>query len=107
MATDFGGMTPREASAQKFSVSAPLARPVFRWGNNTSRDGAQRRGAGKIDLTGGASEGGIMAYQVEFSSASERQLGQLTARDRNIMLKTVGLQLAHEPTVPTRHRKLM
>ena len=46
-----------------------------------------------------------MPYQIEFSSASERQLGQLTARDRTIILERIEQQLVHQPTVPTRHRK--
>jgi mRNA interferase RelE/StbE len=46
-----------------------------------------------------------MAYQVEFSSASERQLDQLTARDRTIILERIEQQLVHEPASPTRNRK--
>jgi mRNA-degrading endonuclease RelE of RelBE toxin-antitoxin system len=48
-----------------------------------------------------------MAFEIEFSSDCERQLGRLTARDRNIILDTIEQQLVHEPTVPTRHRKLL
>jgi mRNA-degrading endonuclease RelE of RelBE toxin-antitoxin system len=48
-----------------------------------------------------------MAFEIEFSSDSERQLGRLTARDRNIVLDAIEQQLIHEPTVPTRHRKLL
>src|SRR5215831_7130355 len=48
-----------------------------------------------------------MAFQIEFSSASERQLGQMTARDRSILLGAVEQQLTHEPVVPTHHRKLL
>jgi mRNA interferase RelE/StbE len=51
--------------------------------------------------------GNIMTYQIGFSSDSERQLSQLTARDRNIILETIEQQLVHEPTMPTRHRKLL
>jgi mRNA-degrading endonuclease RelE of RelBE toxin-antitoxin system len=49
----------------------------------------------------------IMAYQVEFSSDSQRQLSQLTARDRKIIIETIEQQLVHEPTMATRHRKLL
>jgi len=48
-----------------------------------------------------------MTYQIEFSSDAERQLSQLTSRDRNIILETIEQQLTHEPAVPTRHRKLL
>jgi len=48
-----------------------------------------------------------MAYQVEFSSDAERHVRQLSARDRNIVLDAIELQLTHEPTIATRHRKLL
>jgi mRNA-degrading endonuclease RelE of RelBE toxin-antitoxin system len=51
--------------------------------------------------------GNNMIYQIEFSSDAERQLSQLTSRDRNIILETIEQQLTHEPAVPTRHRKLL
>ncbi len=48
-----------------------------------------------------------MAYQIMFSADAERQLHQLTARDRTIVLDTIELQLTHEPVLPTRARKLL
>jgi mRNA-degrading endonuclease RelE of RelBE toxin-antitoxin system len=48
-----------------------------------------------------------MAYQIRFSEDAERQLDQLSARDRGIVLEAIGEQLMHQPEVPTRHRKLL
>jgi mRNA interferase RelE/StbE len=48
-----------------------------------------------------------MAYQIMFSADAERQLHQLTARDRTIVLDTIESQLTHEPVLPTRARKLL
>jgi mRNA interferase RelE/StbE len=49
----------------------------------------------------------VMAYEVRFSRDSERQLGELDARDRNNLLDAIEQQLTHQPHVPTRHRKLL
>ena len=48
-----------------------------------------------------------MTYEIEFSADSERQLAELSARDRRMLLDSIETQLSHEPTVPTRHRKLL
>jgi mRNA-degrading endonuclease RelE of RelBE toxin-antitoxin system len=48
-----------------------------------------------------------MAYQISFSRDAERQLRQLTARDRNILLEAIEEQLSHQPEVPTHRRRLM
>ena len=48
-----------------------------------------------------------MAYSIDFSEDAERHLSLMTARDRGIVLDAIDRQLAHEPTVPTRHRKLL
>jgi addiction module RelE/StbE family toxin len=48
-----------------------------------------------------------MAYAIEFSEDAERHLRCLRAHDRNIVLDTIEEQLAHQPTTPTRHRKLL
>ncbi len=48
-----------------------------------------------------------MPFAIEFSEDAERQLGRMTARDRNIVLDAIEPQLTHEPTVPTRNRKLL
>ena len=48
-----------------------------------------------------------MSYEVRFSRDAERQLGELDARDRNIILVTIEEQLTHQAEVPTRHRKLL
>ena len=48
-----------------------------------------------------------MAYQIRISRDADRQLGQLSARDRGIVLKAIEEQLMHQPEVPTRHRKLL
>jgi mRNA-degrading endonuclease RelE of RelBE toxin-antitoxin system len=48
-----------------------------------------------------------MAYQIQFSPDAERQLHQVNARDRAIVLDTIELALTHEPALPTRPRKLL
>jgi mRNA-degrading endonuclease RelE of RelBE toxin-antitoxin system len=48
-----------------------------------------------------------MAYSIEFSEDAQRQLHQLTARDRAILLDAVEQQLARQPTKVTRKRKLL
>ena len=47
-----------------------------------------------------------MPYTIEFSEDAERHLALLSARDRAIVLDAVE-ELRHEPTVPTRNRKLL
>lgn len=47
-----------------------------------------------------------MAYEIEFSEDAERHLHALSARDRRTLLDRVEEQLTHQPTEPTRHRKL-
>lgn|SRR5215210_2098532 len=46
-----------------------------------------------------------MAYDIEFAESVKAQLGQLTARDRMLVLDAVEKQLLHEPFVETRNRK--
>ena len=48
-----------------------------------------------------------MTYAIEFSEDAERQLISLSARDRNTVLDAIEIQLSHEPTVPTKNRKLL
>lgn len=48
-----------------------------------------------------------MAYTIEYSPDTLDHLRALTARQRAIVLDTVEIQLAHEPTVETRNRKPM
>jgi mRNA-degrading endonuclease RelE of RelBE toxin-antitoxin system len=48
-----------------------------------------------------------MPYEIRLSRDAERQIRQLSARDRSIVLEAVEEQLTHQPEVPTRHRKLM
>lgn len=48
-----------------------------------------------------------MSYEVRFSGDAERQLDDLDARNRNIILDTIEEQLTRQPGVPTRHRKLL
>jgi mRNA-degrading endonuclease RelE of RelBE toxin-antitoxin system len=48
-----------------------------------------------------------MAYEIQFSRDAERQLRQLTARDRKIVIEAIGEQLTHQPEVSTQHSKLM
>lgn len=48
-----------------------------------------------------------MTYEIEFSEDSERQLAEFAARDRRTVLDFIETQLSHEPTVPTKNRKLL
>jgi mRNA-degrading endonuclease RelE of RelBE toxin-antitoxin system len=48
-----------------------------------------------------------MAFEIEFSADAERHLKQFTARERKVVLDAVEQQLEHQPTVPTRNRKLL
>jgi mRNA interferase RelE/StbE len=46
-------------------------------------------------------------YRVDYSEAAKEHLRGLTARERSLVLAKVSEQLVHQPTVPTRNRKLM
>jgi mRNA-degrading endonuclease RelE of RelBE toxin-antitoxin system len=48
-----------------------------------------------------------MTFEIEFSEDSERHLTALLSRDRKTLLDAIETQLSHEPTQPTRHRKLL
>jgi len=48
-----------------------------------------------------------VAYRIEYSPEAEDHLMCLSARDSRTVLDTVVVQLAHQPTVSTRNRKLM
>ena len=48
-----------------------------------------------------------MAYRIRFAESVKRQLRQLEARQRALLLDTIEQQLSHEPTVETRNRKLL
>ncbi len=48
-----------------------------------------------------------MTYEIEFSADSERQLAELSSRDRKTVLDSIETQLSHEPITPTKHRKLL
>ncbi len=48
-----------------------------------------------------------MAYTIEFSEDAERQLADLSARDRRSLLDAIETQLSHEPMTATKHRKLL
>jgi len=48
-----------------------------------------------------------VVYRIVYSPDCEDQLRALPARDRLIVLTAVEEQLAHEPTIETRHRKLL
>jgi mRNA interferase RelE/StbE len=48
-----------------------------------------------------------LAYRMEYYQEATGHLQGLTARQRAIVLDAVAEQLTHQPTVPTRNRKLM
>jgi|SRR5216684_4122521 mRNA-degrading endonuclease RelE of RelBE toxin-antitoxin system len=48
-----------------------------------------------------------MTYRVEFSEDAKRQLGLFTARIRTILVEAIEEHLLHQPTEPTRRRKLL
>lgn len=48
-----------------------------------------------------------MSYEIEFSEDAERQLAEFSSRDRKTLLDSIETQLSHEPTTPTKHRKLL
>lgn len=42
-----------------------------------------------------------MTFEIEFSADSERQLAELSSRDRKTVLDSIEIQLSHAPTTPT------
>jgi mRNA-degrading endonuclease RelE of RelBE toxin-antitoxin system len=46
-------------------------------------------------------------FEVRISEDAERHLKGLSARDRRIVVAAIEEQLAHQPTVQTRNRKLL
>lgn len=46
-----------------------------------------------------------MPFDIIFSPEAEDHLHSLSARDRVTVLDQIGVQLTHEPDVPTRNRK--
>lgn len=48
-----------------------------------------------------------MPYRIEYSPETVEHLAALTSRQSAIVLDVVSRQLAHEPTVQTRHRARM
>jgi mRNA-degrading endonuclease RelE of RelBE toxin-antitoxin system len=48
-----------------------------------------------------------LPYRIDYSPEAEDHLVILTARDSNLVLDTVARQLTHQPTLPTRNRKLL
>ncbi len=46
-------------------------------------------------------------YRIRLSESVEDELSGLRARDRRIILDAIERQLAHEPSVPTRNRKML
>ena len=48
-----------------------------------------------------------MAYEIEYSNDAIDHLRHLTARQRSILFDAVDEQLANQPNVETRNRKLM
>jgi mRNA-degrading endonuclease RelE of RelBE toxin-antitoxin system len=50
---------------------------------------------------------GELAYRIEYSPETDEHLRVLTARQRSTVFDAVDEQLAHQPTVETRHRKPM
>jgi mRNA-degrading endonuclease RelE of RelBE toxin-antitoxin system len=47
------------------------------------------------------------AYRIDYSPEAVDHIEGLTARESAMLLDVVGRSLAHEPTVPTRHRKVL
>jgi mRNA-degrading endonuclease RelE of RelBE toxin-antitoxin system len=48
-----------------------------------------------------------MMFEIRFSEDAERHLKTFSARDRQIIVTAIVEQLTHQPTVPTRNRKLL
>jgi mRNA-degrading endonuclease RelE of RelBE toxin-antitoxin system len=46
-------------------------------------------------------------FEIQLSEDAERQLKQFSARDRRILIAAIEEQLTHQPTIPTRNRKLL
>ena len=49
----------------------------------------------------------IYVYRIRFAVSVVSDLKSLTAYRRSIILETIGGQLSHEPTAPTKNRKLL
>jgi mRNA-degrading endonuclease RelE of RelBE toxin-antitoxin system len=48
-----------------------------------------------------------MMFEIRFSEDGERHLKAQSARDRRIIVSAIEEQLTHQPTLPTRNRKLL
>ena len=48
-----------------------------------------------------------MSYRIEFSIRARENLLQFRKRDQQIVVDAIEVQLVHQPTEPTRHRKLL
>ena len=48
-----------------------------------------------------------MAYHIDYSDRAVGNLRSLTAAQRTLVQDEVDIQLTHQPTLPTRNRKLM
>jgi mRNA-degrading endonuclease RelE of RelBE toxin-antitoxin system len=48
-----------------------------------------------------------MMYEIRLSEDAERHLKAFPARDQRIIIEGIEDQLAHQPSVPTRNRKLL
>jgi mRNA-degrading endonuclease RelE of RelBE toxin-antitoxin system len=46
-----------------------------------------------------------VAYEIRLAASAKRQLKELTARDRAVILAEIEVQLSHEPLAETRNRK--
>ena len=46
-------------------------------------------------------------YRIEFAAAAAKALGELRAYDRAAVGRAIVEQLSHDPTTPTRNRKLL
>src|SRR5438128_1248550 len=50
---------------------------------------------------------GELSYRIEYTTAADEHLHDLSARQEATVLETVTTQLLHQPTVQTRKRKLL
>jgi mRNA-degrading endonuclease RelE of RelBE toxin-antitoxin system len=48
-----------------------------------------------------------VTYRIEYTEDALEHLAKLTVRQANTVLDAVSVRLAHQPTVPTRNRKLL
>lgn len=48
-----------------------------------------------------------MTYEIDIAPAAMRHMRRLSAGQRAAVLDGIGIQLTHQPTMPTRNRKLM